>query len=375
MTSFHTEFPITQTCTYLNTAAQGPWPTRTTQAVQTFAAQQQVLGPDSGGDEAAVFGETRQRLARLLNAPAEQFVFGPNTTYGLNVCISGLDWRAGDNIVLPDREFPSVQTALANLPRLGVEVRVVAWQGAGVSIDALMARVDGRTRAVMCSAIAWNTGYRINLEALGQRCAKAGVLLIVDGIHSVGAECLDLQAMRVSALSFHGYKWLLAGFGIGGLYVTPDALNHIRPTFVGPQSLAGGSPLDPAGPSWQPNAQRYAAGGGNKMGITALNASLSLIEEVGIAHIRAANHALANQLHDGLTRHLPHLRVLRSDDPQHQSCIVVFTIGSAEGDVAILDKLNAAHIYVAQRPAGIRVSPHLFNTAGDIERLLAALGA
>lgn len=370
MSNFASEFPITQNCTYLNTAAQGPWPTRTVRAVQEIAAQHQFIGPDSGGDEAAIFGKTRQQLGRLLNVQPDQIVFGPNTTYGLNVCTHGIDWRAGDNIVLPEREFPSVQAALAHLPALGVEVRVAAWQGAGVTVNEIMARVDGRTRAVICSAIAWNTGYRIDLEGLGRRCAEVGVLLIVDGIHSVGAECLDLQAMRVSALSFHGYKWLLAGFGIGGLYVSPDALNHIRPTFVGPQAVAGGSFFEPM---WKPNAQRYAAGGGNKIGITALNSALSLIEEMGIAAIRAANHGLANALHAGLKRHLPDARVLRSDDPQHQSCIVVFTSGSPEGDSAILDKLNAQNILVAQRPAGIRVSPHLFNTEGDIERLLAAL--
>ncbi|NJM42044.1 MAG: aminotransferase class V-fold PLP-dependent enzyme [Anaerolineae bacterium] len=125
--------------------------------------------------------ETRERLARLLNVQPNQLAFGPNTTYGLNVCTHGIAWREGDNVVVPAREFPSVQYALAHLLKRGVTVRRVAWRNSGPTVEQIMAQVDSRTRAVMCSAIAWDTGHRIDLETLGARCAKAGCLLIVDG--------------------------------------------------------------------------------------------------------------------------------------------------------------------------------------------------
>ena len=373
MPNLASEFPITQTSSYLNTAAQGPWPTRTAQAVQQAAARAQFLEPDRANSGASCIDEARARLAKLLTAHADDVVFGPNTTYGLNVCTHGIDWRAGDNLVLPEREFPSVQYALAHLRNLGVEVRCVAWQGSGPSTQQIMAQVDARTRAVMCSAIAWDTGYRIDLEPLGARCATAGCLLIVDGIHAVGAEPLDLKALRISALAFHGYKWLMAGFGLGALYVAPEALNQIRPAFVGPQGVAGDMLTARDSPQWRAGAQRFAAGTGNIIGATALNASLTLIEETGIHSIRASNHALANMLADGLQRHLPGLRVLRSAESQHQSAIVVFTTGDQQTDAARVDRLAAKGIIVALRPQGVRVSPHLFNTPHDIEKLLTAL--
>lgn len=372
MINVSAEFPITERAAYLNTAAQGPWPVRTVAAMNANAQRSQFLEGEPAG-ESRVFADTRQQLARLLNAQQSDFVFGPNTSYGLNVCTHGIDWRAGDNLVAPFNEFPSVQYALAHLPAQGVEVRSVPWQGSGPTVDQLVARVDARTRAVVCSAIAWDTGYRIDLEALGARCAAAGCLSIIDGIHAVGAEPLDLAALRISALSFHGYKWLLAGFGCGVLYVSPAAIDQIRPTFVGPRGVAGSSMRTQSEIEWLPGAQRYAIGTGNQTSAWALNASMTLIEEIGIARIAEHNHTLADAIDAGIRRQLPNARVWRSVERAHQSAIVVFSSGDAKRDAALVDQLAANGVVVALRPAGIRVAPHLFNSQRDVDRFVAHL--
>ncbi len=373
MANLSTEFPITQSTAYLNTAAQGPWPTRTVEAVHQAAQHAQFLEFDRAHGEPSIFLETRTRLGRLLNVDPVDLTFGPNTTYGLNLCMHGIDWKVGDNLVVPFNEFPSVQYAIAHLPKIGVEVRLVAWSGSGPTVPQIMERVDARTRAVICSAIAWDTGYRMDLESLGARCEAAGCLLVVDGIHAVGSEQLDLKALRVSALSLHGYKWLMAGFGCGVLYVSPAAIDRIGPSFIGPQGVSGNQMLMHADLPWKPGAQRYAAGTGNQIGATAVNASLTLIEELGIANIRSANHALADAIEAGVRRQLPGANVLRSHDPVHQSAIVVFTTGSVDRDTALINHLDAAGVVVALRPAGLRVSPHLFNSEADVERLLRAI--
>jgi len=367
------EFPITETHTYLNTAAQGPWPTRTTRAMQQMAERAQRPGLDNSQSGTSISNEARERLARLLRIDNDELVFTSSTSHGLNICTHGIDWQAGDNIVVPAREFPSVQYALVHLPALGVDIRTVNWEGSGPTVEQIMAQVNARTRAVICSAIAWDTGYRMDLENLGQRCAEAGCLLIVDGIHAVGSEPLDLHALRVSAFAFHGYKWLMAGFGLGGLYVSPDALNQIQPVFVGPLGVAADVMGAQIPPQWKAGAQRYATGNNNFTGAAAVNASLTLIEEVGIDNICASNHALADQLTEGLRQRLPNGRILRSAHPSNQSAIVVFSTGDAQGDAALVDALAAKNIVVALRPQGIRVSPHLFNTSKDIEALLSAL--
>ena len=377
MPDLSSEFPISETQTYLNTAAQGPWPARTALIVQQLATRSQKPPGDGGRGNSAMVADTQAHLGALLGVAAGDLVFGANTTHGLNICTHGIDWRAGDNIVLPEREFPSVNYALAHLPALGVEIRTVPWIGSGPesgpAVDQIMARVDARTRAVICSAIAWDTGYTMDLAALGARCAERGVLSIIDGIHAVAAEPLDLRALRLSAFAFHGYKWLMSGFGAGVLYVAPEAIDQIRPTFAGPLGVSSDVMRTQLPPAWAPGAQRFATGNDNFIGAAAMCASLTLIEEIGVPQIRAANHALADMLQAGIARVLPGARCLRSSEARHQSAIVVFTTGSPEGDAALVATLSAKNIVVALRPAGIRVSPHLFNTARDIEMLLTAL--
>ncbi|MGE3537976.1 MAG: aminotransferase class V-fold PLP-dependent enzyme [Candidatus Tectimicrobiota bacterium] len=368
-----TEFPMVHDYTYLNTASQGPWPSCTVKAVQDAAAAMQYVNTPRGMPEHAPAAQlAREGLARLINARPEDIVFTSNTTHGLNIAAQGIDWRPGDNCVVPTGDFPSLAYAWGHLQARGVEVRFVPWEGTGPSVETIMAAVDARTRAVSCSAIKWDTGHRMDLEALGQRCAARGVLLVVDAIQAVGAQPLDVRAARIAALATHGYKWLMAGFGVGALYVAPEALDRIRPTFVGAQSVVSEGPAGVAPFTWQPDAQRYAAGGLNTLGLTALASSLRLIEDIGIEVIAEHGSTLAALATAGLRRKAG-LRLVSSTEPAQRSALVVFTCGSPEQDARLVQHLAAQHIVLALRPLGARLSPHFYNTEADIARLLDAL--
>lgn len=367
------EFPIVDEYTYLNAASQGPWPNRTARAVERVAALGQFPNTERALAEPAAEPLARARLARLIGAAESEIVFTGNTTHGMNICAGGIDWRPGDNAVVPAREFPSLSYAWLHLRERGVEVRRVPVAGAGPSVDDLMAAVDGRTRAVACSAITWDTGYRMDLEELGRRCAERGCLLILDGIQAVGARALDVAALRISALALHGYKWLMSGFGVGALYVASAALDRIRPTFIGSQAVAGESDDVTGDYTWQPGAQRYQAGGGNRTGLAALAASLSLIEEIGMPTIEARGRALAELVHAGLRRKGEVAGIVSSPDPARRSAIITFTTGSLAGDAALVQRLAEQRIVVALRPLGARVSPHVYNTEAEVARFLDAL--
>lgn len=376
LSQIRAEFPILQDYTYLNTASQGPWPSRTVQAVQAAASAMQYVNTPRGMPEhAPAVEQARERLARLINARPEDIVFTSNTTHGLNIAAQGIDWRPGDNCVVPVDDFPSLSYAWSHLRLRGVEVRFVPWDGAGPSVATLMAAVDARTRAIACSAIKWDTGYRMDLEALGAQCATRGVLLVVDAIQAVGAQPVDVQAMRISALATHGYKWLLAGFGVGALYVAPEALEQIRPTFIGVQSvqIENMTPR-PEQLTWLPTAQRYEAGGSNTIGLTALASSLGLIEELGVAAIAEHGRGLAELAYAGVQRKAA-LRLVSDADPARRSALIVFTCGSQAQDARLAQDLAARNIVVALRPLGVRVSPHFYNTEADIATLLDALPA
>jgi selenocysteine lyase/cysteine desulfurase len=124
--------------------------------------------------------------------------------------------------------------------------------------------------------------------------------------------------------------------------------------------------------TWQAGAQRYAAGGGNALGLTALAASLGLIAELGIDTIAAHGRALADLAYEGLSRH-PRLHVVSPADSARRSAIVVFTSGTPENDARLAQTLADQQIIVALRPLGLRISPHFYNTEADVATLLDAL--
>jgi len=366
------EFPIVREYTYLNGAEHAPLPTRTLQTMQDVTAATQWPRLPRMTTLPPYEQIARERLARLIGADPGDIAFTSNTTHGMNIAVQGIAWREGDNLVVPQQEFPSLTTAMLHLRERGVDVRIVPFAGAGPSVDEVMAHVDGRTRAVACSAITWNTGYRTDLEALGARCANAGCLLIVDGIQLVGADHVDVKAARVSTFATAGYKWLLACFGIGALYVAPEAVDQVSPTFVGEQSVSATSDASNGALNWKPGAARYQAGGVNRIGLAALATSLGLIEEVGIAAIGERNRALSEYLYAGLA-HKESVEIVSSPDPARRSQIIVFTLGSKERNAAMEKELEAQRIIVANRPLGLRASPNFYNTEEEIDRLLAAL--
>ncbi|MDZ4717288.1 MAG: aminotransferase class V-fold PLP-dependent enzyme [Roseiflexaceae bacterium] len=368
------EFPITAEYTYLNAATQGPLPNITMRALEQAIGRAQFPGLDPAHRQSSLAELARTRLAGLLHADPHDLVFTSNTTHGLNICANGIEWHPGDNVVLPDREFPALMYTWLRLQSIGVEVRCVPWDGAGPSVDQLMAAVDSHTRVVSCSAVAWDSGYRMDLETLGRRCAEAGCLLIIDGIQAVGSLELDVRALpHISALSMHGYKWLLADFGLGALYVSPNAVEQIRPMFVGDQSVVDQNQMPHNPFEWQPGATRYSAGGTNTFGLTALATSLELIDEIGMPAIEAHNRGLAELLVQGLRRYEPNIRLISPADPARRSSIIVFTLGDRAQDEEMAQQLEQQRIIVALRRRGIRVSPHFYNTAADIERMLDAL--
>ncbi len=259
----------------------------------------------------------------------------PNTTYGMNVVAHGIEWRAGDNAVIPDRDYPSLMYTWHHLREKGVDVRFVPFTGVGPTVDEIMAATDAHTRAVAFSAIRWDTGWKVDLESLGAHCARAGILLAVDGVQLVGAQPVDVAACRISALSTHGYKWLMANFGAGALYVAPDAVDRIQPTFTGNASVEG-VPQSFDGPlPWATGAGRYTLSGGvNRYGYAAMDAGIALIEELGIEAVAAHDLALAAHLRKGLAAKTG-ITVVSSDDPAHASAVVVFTLGATERDAAL----------------------------------------
>ncbi len=168
---------------YANHAAIAPWPRVASQAVAEFAQENCEIGPEKYHRWLLRETTLRKMLAGLINAvSADDIALLKNTTEGICTAANGIDWRSGDNLVLPADEFPSNRLPWLALQHLGVEIREVDIRSTTEPEKALLDHMDQRTRLLSVSAVQWTDGLRLRLETLGQACQENNTLFFVDAI-------------------------------------------------------------------------------------------------------------------------------------------------------------------------------------------------
>jgi len=363
------EFPEQSDLIYLNHAAVAPWPKRTADAVCNFARENFQYGAKHYPRWLEVEAQTRQMLATLINAPtADDIALLKNTSEGLSLIAYGLDWRAGDNIVISDEEFPSNRVVWQSLAHLGVEVREVNLQQAHDPEQALLDATDTRTRVFSISSVQYASGLRMNLLKLGEYCHQHAILFCIDAIQSLGALDFDVQACHADFVVADGHKWMLGPEGVALFYVRAE----IRPTLK--LHEYGWHMLEHVGDyqrkQWEvaKSARRFECGSPNILGTHALHASLSLLLEMGMPQIEAEllEHTcyLIEQIHQA-----PELRLLSNESPDRISGIVTFIHNTIPPDT-LYKKLMQANVICAARGEGIRFSPHFYTPLTQLEQAI-----
>ncbi|NQD96371.1 aminotransferase class V-fold PLP-dependent enzyme, partial [Pseudomonas sp. CrR25] len=215
MYAIHDEFPQLAELRYLNHAAVAPWPQRAVVAVSRFAEQNAHCGARDYPAWLLVERSLRERLTRLLNAPSsDDIALVKNTSEALSFVAFGLDWRAGDQVVISDEEFPSNRVVWEALEARGVEVLQVNLHQGDPEVGLLNA-CGARTRLMSISAVQYASGLRLDLGRLGHGCQRRGVLLCIDAIQQLGALPFDVQAYQCAFAMADGHKWLLGPEGLG----------------------------------------------------------------------------------------------------------------------------------------------------------------
>ncbi len=370
------EFPQQPGLRYLNHAAIAPWPRRAVLAVSRFAEQNARSGARDYPDWLQVERRLRERLARLLNAPdASDIALVKNTSEALSFVAFGLDWRAGDQVLISNQEFPSNRVVWEALKPQGVEVIQVDLDGPAPEAE-LLAACGPRTRLLSISAVQYASGLRLDLRQLGQGCRQRGVLFCIDAIQQLGALPFDVQAYPCDFAMADGHKWLLGPEGLGVFYCRRELREHLQLHEYGWHMLEHHN--DYQRQDWQPaqSARRFECGSPNMLGAMALEASLSLLEEVGMPRVAGALEERVQWLLDELST-IPGARLHSPRNPARRAGIVTFSLSGWEHQ-ALYQRLRAEQVICALRGGGIRLSPHFYTEARVIEetlRLLQGLAA
>lgn len=369
LTAARAQFPLARTSTYLDVASRAPMSDRVAEALSGYmdTYRTQPLPKGAWLDDVE---RIRARLARLVGAQPEEIAFTKSTSDSISMLASALELRRGDNVIIcPEIEHANNVYPWLHLRDVGVEVRAVPAIGHRFSLEAAMAEVDARTRVVALSSTSFVTGARADLASVGAACRERGIFLMVDGVQELGAMRMDLGSLGIDGLGAATQKMLLGSYGLGVLYCRADHVERMRPPFLTRMGVDWGegheADLDVAY-RFRPGAPRFEVGNPNFAGLFALDAGLSLIEDVGLEPIERHVLALADRLLDGLAA--LSVEVLTPTD-EHAG-LVVFRPTDPEGVHA---DLADAGITVALRRGAIRASFHMFNADEDVDHLLEVL--
>lgn len=315
----------------------------------------------------------RARVAELIGAEPHEVAFTKSTSDSINLLAHGLGLSAGDNVVVcPDLEHANNVYPWLHLRDRGVEVRAVPPDGSRYPLHRMVTAVDARTRIVAVSSVSFLTGARADLPRLADACHARDAFLLVDAVQEVGALRMDLHALGVDGLGAATQKMLLGMYGLGVLYCRADRLDGMRPPFLTRMGVAWGegheSDLDVHDYRLLPGAARFEVGNPNFAGLFALDAALSLIEDVGPDRIETHVRALASRLHEGLTA--LGLEVLTPGEQHERAGIVAFAHPQAAW---LHGRLLDADVRVALRRGAIRASVHVFNSADDVDAYVDTL--
>ncbi|CAE6913194.1 Cysteine desulfurase [Pseudomonas marincola] len=371
MYALHDEFSQLLDLRYLNHAAVAPWPKRAVSAVARFAEENAQRGARDYPSWIQVEDKLRQRLSRLLNAPStDDIALVKNTSEALSFVAFGLDWKAGDQIIISDEEFPSNRIVWEALRPQGVEIIQVNLQQGDPETNLLEA-CGPRTRLMSVSAVQFASGLRLDLPRLGQGCKERGVLFCVDAIQQIGALPFDVQACQCAFAMADGHKWMLGPEGLGVFYCRSDLRDQLTLHEFGWHMLEHMG--DYQRTEWQPanSARRFECGSPNMLGTMALEASLSLLEEVTMAEVGNALEQRVQWLIDGLGE-IPGVQLHSALAPERRAGIINFTVDGHDNH-ALHKQLMAEQVVCIPRGKGIRFSPHFYTEPKVIEDTLRIL--
>ena len=363
------EFPVSRNGAFLDHARVAPLPGRVRDAIRAFADDACEIGTARYEEWMAHNEQVRESFARLIGAKVDEVAFVKNTSEGLSFIACGLDWKTGDNVVIPDIEFPANVYPWLNLARLGVETRFVEARDGRVLFEDIAARVDSRTRLISVSSVEFHSGFRNDLGRIGAFCREKDILFAVDAIQSLGALPMDVERDHIDFLAADGHKWLLSVEGLGGLYVSARVLERVHPVVVGWDSVVHASDFLNYDFTLRAGAKRFEEGSFNTLSIHAFGAALSLFHEVGMEKIEERILGLGDAIIAGLQKR--NLAVKSSTRPGERSGIVSFV---PRGNADELGRFMRAHgVTLTARGGRVRLSPHFYNNADDIERFFDTL--
>ncbi len=359
-------FPIFERKTYLDSCSKGALSHEVRAAYGVYLADWETSGsPWELWVEK--LERTRDAFARLLNVEAHEIAVTTSVSAALSSLASAVDFGGKRRkVVVSDFEFPtSAQVWHAQEPR-GAEVVHAAEAGGIIPLERFERLVDDQTALVAVTHVCYRNGARQDVATIAELAHDRGALLLLDAYQALGTMPIDARELGVDILVGGALKYLLGSSGLAFMYVRDGLIPELSPTVTGWFAQEDIFALDihrhtPAG-----SARRFESGTPSVPNLYAGLAGLELVLGVGTEAIHAHLTTLTGALVAGVRA-----RGWRLATPNSHGALIA--IASRDVDTLVA-RLAERDIVASSRNGNLRVSPHLYNSLDDIERLLEALG-
>jgi cysteine desulfurase / selenocysteine lyase len=364
--------------TYLNLAGQAPMPKVSIRAVQAAleAKKYPHQKPDSTFFE--VPNRIRASIAKLIGAKPEEIALTSGASAGVAAVAYALTWKPGDEVVTAKGEFPLQYTAWKPMEeREGLKLKIVAPKERFITADDLIAAITPRTRVVSVSLVRYDDGSLLDAARVADACHKQGALLLLDASQCCGAIPMDVNQLGADFIVSAGYKWLLSPFGTGFFWIKSEHLGIVRPGPFYWMAVAGSdnfAALNFEDPKPAASAMRWDSpewASYFNFNLAAMDVSVDFVVRMGPELVAAHNRKLIELMFE----RLPKDRfVLASPlDAARRGPYGCFAARSPEKTAEVYKHLRQENVVVSLREGNIRVSPHLYNTERDIDRLISVV--
>lgn len=370
ITDVRNNFPyLKNSIIYFNHASTGPVSNLVANRLSDLLKEKSESKIDDYSSFLKVVDETKKLIADLLNCDADRTAFVDNTSNGLNILAQSIDWKKGDRILLNDIEFPANVYPFLNLKRSEVEVDFVKSENGIVTAEQIINSIKPETKLVSVSFVQFLSGYKIDLEKIGNYCRANKIIFCVDGIQGIGAIKLDVKKCKIDFLSCGTQKWLLGMQGLAFIYIDEDFQKKMIPANVGWLSVINAWELLDYKLELKTSANVFQGGTLNTFGIYAFNSSLNLFKEFGFDKIEMV--VLSNTKYFISKLQNIGLDCLLSDCSDEELAGIVSI--KPKNPEAIFEQLEKKKIICSIREGLIRFAPHFYNTTEEIDKVVEEL--
>jgi len=375
-TDYRQEWFEIEDATYLNLAAQSPMPKVAHRAVQ--AAIEWKKNPHHIPDSAyfEVPNRIRASVARLIGGKPEEIALTTGASTGMSAVAYGLTWKPGDEVLTAKGEFPLQYATWKPMEaREGIVLKIVAPRERFLTADDFLAAMTPRTRMVSVSLVRFDNAVMLDAARIAAACHAQGALLLLDVSQACGAVPMSVDALGADFLVCAGYKWLLSPYGTGFFWAKNEHAEKMRPGpfyWAATEGAENFHSLSFENPKPAPGARRWdIAETSNYFNFAAMDASLQFVLQLGPETVEGHNRKLI----DFLFERLPKDRCVPTSplDSAHRGPYGCFAARSPEKTAELYQKLVKEKVITSLREGNIRVSPHVYNTERDIDRLISAI--